>query len=77
MADKPTISNEPKRNNPTDGWKYCTCGYDGHDGYMVSQVDEDPRDGHHIDAWFCPICGDMYCMCGVDCPPDEFGQVCD
>jgi len=53
----------------------CDCGYNGDDGFMVSQVDEDMQ-GNRTDAWFCPKCGVELCRCGVDCPPDEFGQVC-
>ena len=59
-----------------DGWLACECGYKGVDGWRVSQIDENLHTGEAINAWFCPECDGMVCVCSYNCPPDSFGHVC-
>jgi len=56
-----------------DGRLQCNCGYTGHDGWNVIQIDQD-RQGNDISAWECPECHRIVCREDMDCPPDEFGQ---
>lgn len=74
MSDK---KYHPETKFGRDGMMICACGYDGRDGWDPAQVDEEEFTGHQIDAWFCPKCEAEVCRCGQDCPPDEFGQVCE